>query len=223
MLEKALVVLSVVGMACAATVASAKEGVTLSQDKKMVFTMPSGKFTPPLAHRPGTPAIFSNIGTKYPKGEYFCCEGYTISGPTSDIGSTNWLAAAFTPAASATVTEVDVAVGYVTGTNGITIGLYADAGGVPGTLLKSFTVSSLPTFGSCCALAVAKDKAGVPVTAGTQYWITLTTPGKESSTWDAWNLNTTDQVDTATIAVNTGSGWTASLALPAPSFGVYGK
>ncbi len=223
MLKKALLVLSVAAVACASTVASAKEGVTLSPDKRMVFARPSGKYTPSLSHRPGAPAIFSNIGTKYPKGEYFCCEGYTISAAGSVIGSQNWLAAAFTPASSATVTEIDVAVGYVEGTNGITVGLYADAGGVPGTLLKSFKVSGLPTFGDCCALAVAKDKTGVAVTSGTQYWIALTTDSKEKNTWDAWNLNTTDQVDTATIAVNTGSGWEPSEALPGPAFGVYGK
>ena len=30
--------------------------------------------------------IFSNLASHYPKGEYWCCEGYNVMGPNSGAG-----------------------------------------------------------------------------------------------------------------------------------------
>jgi hypothetical protein len=199
-------------------------GISLSPDKKIVIIKGGvAKYTPPLAHERGLKAIYSNLATLYPNGTYFCCYGYTISGATSPIGEQIWLGTAFTPAANAKVTEVDAAVGYVEGTNGIVLSLAADSGGVPGKVLKSWNVGGLGTFGDCCTLATGKDTGGIPVTAGTQYWVTVTTSKKESNEWAAWPFNSTDMINTQTLAQNTGSGWSAGSALPGLSFGVYGK
>jgi hypothetical protein len=209
----------------ASAAVAAPAGVSLSQDKRLVIVTHPGtmKFTPPLAHRPKTPAIYSTLGTAYPKGPYWAFEGYTISGPTSPIGEQIWIAAAFTPSATATVSEIDAAVGFVEGTNGVVISLYADASGVPGKTLWTGKASSLTTFGDCCAIAALKVKGSISVTAGTQYWVVVTTDAKETGTWAAWNETDVDQVDSTTIAVNEGSGWSASSALPGVAFGVYGK
>ncbi len=205
-------------------IAAVPEGISLSPDKKIV-TIKGGitKYTPPLAHEKGLKAIYSNLATLYPNGVYFCCYGYTLSGPTSPIGEQIWLAVGFTPSANATVTEIDAAIGTVEGTNGIVLSLASDAGGVPGATLKSFKIGGLPTFGSCCALAVGKDKKGIPVTAGTQYWVTVTTSAQESDEWAAWPFNTSDMISSQVLAQNTGSGWTAGSSLPGIGVGVYGK
>ena len=41
--------------------------------------------------------------------------------------------------------------------------------------IKTFDVKTEPTYGSCCTLDVGNDKAGIPVTKGTQYWVAVTT------------------------------------------------
>ncbi|HWE06232.1 MAG TPA: hypothetical protein VG274_05955, partial [Rhizomicrobium sp.] len=46
----------------------------------------------------GLVTIFSNLAGHYPKGEYWCCEGYNVMGPNSGAGE-QWMAAAFTPGA----------------------------------------------------------------------------------------------------------------------------
>ena len=89
-----------------------------------------------------------------------------------------WSAAAFTPTANHTVTKIEVGVGYVEGTNGLTLALYNDASGVPGTQIKAFAVSGLPNFGSCCMVVSATDYAGIAVTAGTQYSVVMKTAPK---------------------------------------------
>jgi hypothetical protein len=208
------------GAAMAATIG----GVTVSHDgRTVVQTKPQPHYLPALQHKKGLKTIFSNIGTDYPKGLYFCCYGSTISGPNSELAATYWAAAAFTPTADATVTEIDAGVGYVAGTNSVTLSLYTDTGGVPGTLIKSFTSGALGDFGSCCTLAVASDKKGIAVTAGTQYWLTVTTSKAEDSTFAAWSFNSTDQTVPVNEAYNDGSGWTSYSGAPAVSFGIYGK
>ncbi len=178
--------------------------------------------------------IFNNIGSAYPKGTYWCCTGFTITGPTALSGFPEfWEAAAFTPSANHTVTRVKVAVGFVEGVNGLLLGLYTDASGVPGKALKTWALSSLPTFGSCCVVETKSDATGIPVTAGTQYWIVLKTNAKETTTWAAFNINDTDQTDPAPTAFycsdNVGgscgndNAWTAGEAQPGPAFAVLGS
>ncbi len=225
MIKKALLALVVLAFAGTTAVSAGNVGTSVSKDKRTTFVARgSSKFTTPPAHEKGLKAIFSNVGTLYPKGLYFCCYGDTISGPSSPIGETIWLAAGFTPANDATVTEIDVGVGWVEGTNAIVIGLYADDGGVPGKLLHSFKASGLGTFGDCCDLAVGKDKKGVAVTAGTPYWVGVTTNSKDADIWAAWNFNSTDQIDSVPLAGSDGTTWTSfGGSVPGPSFGVYGK
>jgi hypothetical protein len=181
-----------------------------------------GSFTPPLALKAKLPAIFSNFATLYPKGVYNASNGAVVAGPNNFQGQ-SWLAAAFTPATTATVQEIDVAAGFINGAkNVVQIGLYSDASGIPGTKLWSGN-AVLPTFGLCCAIIVKHDKGAVTVTAGTQYWVALTTLSSDPNFYGAWNLNVLDQVDTFVTATNFGNGWNALPTNPNFAFGVYGK
>src|SRR5580692_8146148 len=64
----------------------------------------------------GLVAIFSNLAAKYPKGQYWCCSGYNVMGPSQ---GEQWMAAAFTPRADHTVTRIEIAAGWSqTGANG---------------------------------------------------------------------------------------------------------
>lgn len=222
MLKTTLAVLAVSAFAMSGALAANNNiGATVSKDKSITsVAQGSGHYiAPPIGHG-SNKTIFSNVGFKYPKGLYFCCYGFTISGADSVIGSQNWVAMQFTPEANATVREIDVGVGYAAGTNQVTIGLYTDDGGVPGKQLKKADVTGLGNFGSCCGLAVLKMHEDVK--AGTPYWVTVTTENA-SNTWEAWNFNSTNEIDPVPLAVNQGSGWQAAGgAVPAPSFGVYG-
>ncbi|HXM60546.1 MAG TPA: choice-of-anchor R domain-containing protein [Terriglobales bacterium] len=235
MCKKALLTFTVLALASLTAFAANKDGIVLSKDGRMtIATKPTPSVTRTERNEAGLVHIYDNLGTAYPKGEYWCCEGFTITGPTAITGFPEyWSAAAFTPSAAHTVTKVEVAVGYVEGYNGLIIGLYSDASGVPGKAIKTWSVTGLPNFGACCAVATATDSTGISVTGGTQYWIVVKTNSKSSNTYGAWNVNDTDQVDSAPAAqycsqdkggsCSTNDKWTAFSSQPGLAFAVLGK
>lgn len=169
----------------------------------------------------GLVTIFSSMASKYPKGVYWCCTGYNVMGP--DAGE-QWMGGSFTPSANHTVTRIEVAVGYSQqGTNGVVISLNQDNGGVPGTALKTWNATGLPTFGTCCVVVVKTDKTGIPVSAGQQYWIVLSTNAKETNTVDGWNVSDADQVDQANMASYSNNTWHVFQTAPGLAFAVKGK
>src|SRR5579862_5966856 len=67
--------------------------------------------------------------------------GWTVSGTSSDAGGYNDDAEQFQSATTGVVTEIDAAVGIVTGTNSLIVSLYTDAGGSLGSLMDTWTVN----------------------------------------------------------------------------------
>jgi hypothetical protein len=209
-----------------AAVAASTPGVSLSLDKRTVTATSHGttQVTPNFIRKPGSATIYSNLATKYPNGIYFSGEGDTLCGPDCALNESIEVGGAFTPTANATAKEVDAAVGYIEGTDSITLAIYSDNSGVPGTALWSGSTKTLPTFGDCCGLAVAKIKGGLALTAGTQYWVVATTDKKQTTTFAAWNLATTNQITAAPAAYNdNGTGWTGYTTILPPAFAVYSK
>jgi hypothetical protein len=223
MIGKMIIALGFALLAIGGAAAADIDGVTLSDDKRTaLFAQGSGIYIAPPQHEPRTKTIFSNIGVKYPKGEYFCCFGDTISGAQSIVNAQSWVAAQFASADDVTITEIDVAAEWASGTNEIDIGLYTDKDGIPGRLLKKFQVTGLQGISGCCGLAVAKDKMGIAIAGGRPYWIAVTTGS--SDTFAVWADNTTDEIYGVPIAVNSGTGWQAGgYQIPQLSFGVYGQ
>jgi hypothetical protein len=209
------------GSASAATI----HGVKLSKDGLWVrLPNGTGRYVPPPQHDPRLSVIFSNIGVKYPKGLYFCCSGATIAGPDSVFGSQSWPAMQFTPAADATVREIDVGVQLIAGTDLVDIALYDDSGGLPGTLLKTFKASGFGNIGGCCGLSIGKSRTGIAVKGGTPYWVAVITDKNGTDAFANWAFNSTDQLDALPSAVNKGVGWQHNGgAIPAASFAVYGE
>lgn len=163
----------------------------------------SGKLNIPL----NLTRLYDN-SSKYALGVYWCCNGWTVSGTGSQVGFQAAEAMPFTPSVNATITRIGVAVSYISGDNEIVVSLNADSGGLPGTSLASFTLSNLPALGECCTTEV-ESVSGVPVTAGTQYWIVVQTTTPSSTTWAAWNENDTNQTTQPFAYQNSqqGSGW----------------
>jgi hypothetical protein len=164
----------------------------------------------------GGTVIFDSIGT----GGYNCCTGWTISGPSSQIGEQIWAAIQITPTVTAKVKHVVAGVGYVNGNNAAELAIYKDASGVPGTMVWSGDVSSLPAFGSTSTGTVQAKVKGVRIKANKPFWVAIQTDSNSSNTWDAWNLSNTTN---APLAENTGSGWTNFGSNSAGAVTIYGK
>lgn len=226
LLISALLISAGLTMAAAAQNAASKNNVISVSGphaRMSIVTAPSRSYTRAELQDASLITIFSNLAARYPKGAYWCCQGYNVMGSNSGVGE-QWMGAAFTPKANHTVTKIAVAAGYSQqGTNGVVVSLNDDNNGVPGQALQTWNVTGLPRFGDCCALVVESDASGIPVTAGKQYWVVLSTNSNETDTVDGWNENDTDQVDPETLASYTNGKWTAFQATPGLGFAVLGS
>jgi hypothetical protein len=174
-----IAVLALIGVAALAA-AGTHKGYALSNDGRTVTaTNVPHQLTPALRDAKLT-TIAGNLST-YPFGTYFCCFGNTVAQEGSGgFPFTTWVAIPFTPTANATVTRIEASVGTFGGTSEFELSIREDSSGVPGKSIKSFHITTPPTYGACCTLDVGNDKAGIAVTAGTQYWIAATTTSKDT-------------------------------------------
>jgi hypothetical protein len=204
-----------------ATALAAPAGVSLKQNNAItVFHGTPAKQALSVWKEPkGKTKIFSTLGKK---NAYDPSSGWTIANPGSEAGSLQWFAYAITPKADGSITQIIEAIGYVTGFEGVTIALLADDNGSPGKVIQQKLVTKLETFGDCCTVAVDAIKAGIPVKAGTTYWVAATLPSKkEATTWDAWNFSTSN-TGSGPAAYYTSSGWNVADETYT-AFAVYGK
>jgi hypothetical protein len=144
----------------------------------------------------------SNTGTDL----YNDMSGWLVAGLGSSSSATS-MALPFIPRADSHVSRVRVPLQYTSGANQVNLSIYADSNGLPGALLAGpVTITNLPEFGTCCALADASF-APVGVIGGTRYWIVADTPvtGLGSDFEGVW-----DTVSTRVILVGSnfdGTGW----------------
>jgi hypothetical protein len=222
---------------------TSKNGVEISKDGTMAFAT-QGTFqssTPDDKVIQGLTPIYDNLNRKYPDGTYFCCDAPAIWGPNNPAGlPENWRAAAFTPSVSLNVTVIQVPVSWInfgeTDTN-VIISLNADDGtGLPGASLEAWNaqIGNNP-LGSCCEVTTKKS-TGIPVTAGSQYWIVVGT-GNSSDVVAGWNPNDTLELSSQDLPAalwcssnsgecNPNNAWALlppGVIHPAPAFAVYGQ
>jgi hypothetical protein len=192
----------VVSLACLTLFTCATLSVLASGKNKINYEFsPDGRFVratnPPSGIIPAaepdakTKKIFSNF-SHYKVATYFSIWGNTIAQGGADFPFQTWVAEAFTPTADATVTKIETSAGrQSSGTDGFEISLYSDAAGIPGTVLQTVHVSTLPTYGQCCEVSTATFATGVPVTAGTQYWVVVSTTSQDTDIY-AWAFNSSN-------------------------------
>ena len=184
--------LAVLVLASLALFASNHNGIILSQDgRQMIATQPPSHVTPAVEDDAKLSVISGNLST-YKYATYFCCFGYTIAGPNSDLGFTSWVAVPFTPSSNMTVNKVEVSVGYYTQNVPLTLSVNEDSSGLPGKAIQSWNVKVPFPYGDCCTLVSASSKTGVPVTGGTQYWLVVGTSSKNTTFFGGWADNSTD-------------------------------
>jgi hypothetical protein len=241
MCKKMLLTLTVLALASVTALAASKAGVVLSPDgRTTIATKHSAEASKPYINEPAATVIFDNLGAKYPDGVYWCCEGATIFGPANTLnGPEYWQAAGFVPKASLSVTKIQVAVGWVNYKAGeytdVIVSLNADDGtGKPGASMKKWKAQIGGIgFGTCCAVSTERN-AGIPVSAGTQYWVVISTE-KKSDIWAAWNVDDTKQKSTDAILESfwcsgttqqcgtNNNVWSSYNGYPGFAFAVFGK
>ena len=96
----------------------------------------------PASHTGRLYTIYSTLGAK---GERFEeKDGLYVNGPKS--GRSQWIAQPFFVTHDAEVTEIEVPIVYISGTNGVTISLNEDANGLPGKALHIWNLKNLPAY-----------------------------------------------------------------------------
>src|SRR5215467_11623674 len=92
--------------------------------------------------------IFSNLGTGTTVYNA-AVGGYYVSGPLAvDNPSDQWIGIPFTNKVADHVTQIQMAIGWISGTKKVNLGIYTDNPGVgPGTLLVQGSTATIPTSG----------------------------------------------------------------------------
>jgi hypothetical protein len=163
--------------------------------------------------------LFNDYGPAY---TYQTNTGWTVSGPTSAVGSSFANANEFTPLLTGAVTSVDFGIGLVSGTNSAVFQLMTDNGGVPGSVLESYSfVNQMGSFGTQNGPLVATSLSQPTLVAGTNYWM-VALPGA-SDTWAAWNLNDQGVSGTDAISQDGGSTWQPNGSQTFGAFEVFGN
>lgn len=205
-------------------------GTLAAQQTYHVRPQPNQVVTPALPEPPAPAVIYTNFGT--PTNLYYAADGWVVSGPnnTTFVGSENWIAVPFIPKANSHVQQIQAAIGSISGTNNIQLGLMLDTGtnGVGvisspnGTYITGAvkTITSIPPFGTCCTATVLAHftGAGTAVTAGTVYWVVAqsTTTGIDFA--GAWAFS----VDALGNGNTNLGGWASVAVLGGPAMLVKG-
>jgi len=179
---------------------------------------PSANVVNPATTIPeGTTVVYSNFGS----GDSFnCCAGWSESGP--DSGITGFIAAmAFRPAkATYILTQLDLALVYLVGTNGVTVEFCADDDGVPGRVIDSWYLTGLPAAGSTSnVVQTIKVKKTILLVQNYQYWLV---PIPNSDEWAGWAFNTVGASGYGAESINGGVTWDSGEYSPNGAFDILG-
>ncbi len=193
---------------------------TVNGGRNVIFLRaPAHLVTPVLSSDSKLVKIYSNLGTG--SHVYDGVSGYGILGKNAGQMWPQSVACGFRPKAGYTVTELEVGLTYVQGTNIAVLSLNEDDHGLPGKALHSWKFENLPDFGTCCGLQVAKVSQGIPVKKGKLYWVVVSPEQKFQDTYDVWN-NDSDG-EQGPFSNDIGSGWQQQSIQQLTNFGVFGK
>jgi Ca2+-binding RTX toxin-like protein len=158
-----------------------------------------------------------------PRGNaYQCCEGWQVSG--SGTGGTSFtVATEFLVAKSGSISQIDVAVGYVSGVNSFYAALYTDNAGLPGTLLARWdNLSSNTPFRQCCGLVTVSGISGLNLSAGNSYFLVLGPMSVNDTSWEEWNLNSIGAKGLNLYSTDGGQNWNSRGQQTLGAFDVLG-
>jgi hypothetical protein len=113
----------------------------------------------------------------------------------------------FTPSVNGNFGSVSLALScFFVCSNSFTVDLTADAGLQPGAVIESFSLSgaALGVAGNNNPLEVANSVLKPMLTAGTAYWITVSSPLTDSITW---NFNSMGDTSPEALSTDGGATW----------------
>ncbi len=118
-------------------------------------------------------------------------------------GDPAFSAFSFTPGVTSYFTELELGLGYVSGSNSVMVVLMSDLSNSPGAVLESWNAPGLPSDLTCCTLQTLVGDGTIPLLAGATYWVSVQ-PGS-ADTFALWQYNSSG---TRGIGfVNLGTGW----------------
>jgi hypothetical protein len=159
--------------------------------------------------------VFNDFGTGH---NYNAKTGLAIGGKNSNPGFVEW-GEAFVPKAKFDLSAITMALGSITGSNGVRVSLDASTGGAPGKTLASWSFLALPQAGTTSSTVQTMTFADAIVLQKNQtYW--LVTAPLAANTQAVWNLTSTGV--TGLGAVNFGGVW-LTADVPSGAFEVVGK
>jgi hypothetical protein len=168
----------------------------------------------PIASRADS-IIFNDFGAGH---SYNSGAGLTIAGTQSMPGFVEW-GEPLTPNARFDLTEIEMALGWVAGVNGVTVSLDTNNGGGPGRALASWSFVGLPRLRTTNSIVQTMAFAhGIVLQPGQTYW--LVTAPFAANTQAVWNFNST--VVNGIGAVNFGNVW-LTTQVTSGAFEVLGK
>lgn len=167
--------------------------------------------------------LFNDLG---PGNSYNCCTGWTVSG-TGGTGTSFTAANLFTVSGSGnlSVSQIDLAVGYVTGANSFYASIWTDNGGLPGTQVGGAlwtNLSSSEPFGSCCGVVTISGISGVTLAGGQSYFMILGPMSVNATTWEAWNWNDQGVNGLDLYSTDGGASWNSNGTQTLGAFDVLG-
>lgn len=142
--------------------------------------------------------IFSSFGPG--PTTYDCCDAWNVFGGTATPYFQE-TAMSFTATSASQLTQIDVALSFISGTNSVVLSLNSDVGGLPGAVVQSWTLTGLPGFGGCCAIETVTTN--MLLSGGTPYWL-VAAPGA-ANTEAGWNFNNIGL--TGLVAVDNAGPW----------------
>jgi hypothetical protein len=143
-----------------------------------------------------TITVFNDFG---PGNSYESFQAAPISGSDSEFGY-HAFAMPFTSFNEVNVTQIDLGLGIITGSDAVTVSLDINDGGMLGRTVRSWNLSNLnlPQFGKTSnSVTSISDIKGVHLKAGDSYYL-LMTPA-DPTTLVVWNINSIGTIDTRLV------------------------
>jgi hypothetical protein len=154
---------------------------------------------------------------------------FTGSGPAAVEGG-QYIANAFTVTGSSfDITQISLAL-FVEDSFGeapdFTVQLLADSGGEPGSVIQSWSLTSVPDYPGAFTTSLQPGQTisgitGVTLTEGTTYWLEAQPTHPEASPLGVWDENSTGAM--GPVSYEYGGVWTASVTQTNFAFQILGN
>lgn len=140
----------------------------------------------------------STVFSNFDSAGAFGSVGFTVSGINSSLVTQIAVAAQFTPSASGTLASITLPLGYAEGTNSFTVQLCSNNAGVPGTVLETWNLTSLPFFWDQTTVTQLADTASVSLSSTSSYWVVCYAADDALAGWNKNSIADVGPVGTQT-------------------------